>query len=83
MDDPNVRFESKADISACSSDVRFTPESGHQNCASSHSPPLMAARQLRQLGDIRRNPPRQTAALDVTTRHRQECQSGTRLQITD
>ena len=28
---PNVRFGSKADISARLSDVRFTPKSGHQN----------------------------------------------------
>ena len=26
----NVRFGSKADISACPRDVRFTPESGHR-----------------------------------------------------
>src|SRR5215472_4409397 len=26
-----VRFGSKADISACPCDVRFTPESGHRN----------------------------------------------------
>jgi hypothetical protein len=43
----------------------------------------VASFSIRQLGDIRRDPPRQTAALDVTTRHRQEFQSGTRLQITD
>jgi hypothetical protein len=30
----NVRFGSKADIAACLSDVRFTPESGHVQCNS-------------------------------------------------
>jgi len=29
---PNVRFGSKADIAAPPINVRFTPESGHQNC---------------------------------------------------
>jgi Protein of unknown function (DUF3489) len=31
----NVRFGSKADISACPTDVRFTPESGHWSAPSS------------------------------------------------
>jgi len=78
----DVRFGSKADIRRKKRDVRFTPKSGHQKCASSHSPRLMAAQQLRQLGDIGRDPQRQTAARDVTTRHRQECQnSGSMMQV--
>jgi hypothetical protein len=33
--------------------IRFTPKSGHQN-----RPALRSAEQLRQLGDVRRDPPR-------------------------
>jgi hypothetical protein len=49
----DVRFGSKADIAALPIKVRFTPKSGHQN------PPVSAStQQLRQLGDIRRDPQR-------------------------
>jgi len=34
----NVRFGSKADIEACPRNVRFTPESGHQNLAAGSQP---------------------------------------------
>jgi hypothetical protein len=50
---PNVRFGSKADNGALPIDIRFTPKSGHQNWLG-----LRSAQQLRQLGDIRRDPPR-------------------------
>ena len=52
--DHDVRFGSKADIRACSGDVRFTPESGHRNRPAYY--PSM--HELQQLGDIRRDPPR-------------------------
>jgi hypothetical protein len=45
----------KADIAARLNDVRFTPKSGHWN---RHVCVSLSTQQLRQLGDIRRDPPR-------------------------
>src|SRR5262245_37848127 len=50
----DVRFGSKADICSAKVHVRFAPESGHQNRPAI----LPSSHQLRQLGDIRRDPPR-------------------------
>jgi len=49
-----VRYGSKAEIGRLPGNVRFTPESGHRNRPAY----LPSTQQLRQLGDIRRDPPR-------------------------
>src|SRR6516164_11447699 len=54
---PNVRLGSITDIEAFPRDVRFTPESGHRNW-----PVSASTQQLGQLGDARRDPPRDYAA---------------------
>ena len=43
-------------------DVRFTPQSGHQNWLG-----LRSAHQLRQLGDVRRDPPRLVGTVTPVT----------------
>jgi hypothetical protein len=54
---------SKADIAASPTNVRFTPKSGHQNW-----PVSFSTWHHRQLGDIRRNPPRLVAWLNSNGR---------------
>ena len=57
MGPANVRFGSKADIAACSHDVRFIPESGHERealqCPLSANSELDAPQQTASLFDHR------------------------------